>query len=96
MKKPYRIFSEVARKKMSESGKKKVWTEAHKANISKSRMGITHTLETRLKLSNIKKGIHFPELRFELSNGRTLCVPCHKETPTYKNRWITKEQVLYV
>ncbi len=25
----------------------------------------------------------FPELRFEVSNGRTLCVPCHKKTGTY-------------
>lgn len=25
----------------------------------------------------------FVEARFELSNGRTLCVPCHKSTPTY-------------
>jgi len=24
-----------------------------------------------------------PELRFELSNGRALCVPCHKATPNY-------------
>jgi len=29
------------------------------------------------------KGKKFPELRFEPSNGRTLCVPCHKKTGTF-------------
>lgn len=37
-----------------------------------------------LNADHIKPFAYFPELRFELSNGRTLCVPCHKETDTYK------------
>jgi hypothetical protein len=31
----------------------------------------------------------YPDLRFEVLNGRTLCVPCHKKTPTYGSRAIT-------
>lgn len=32
---------------------------------------------------HIKPFALFPELRFEVSNGRTLCVPCHKKTGTW-------------
>lgn len=40
----------------------------------------------RLQADHIKKWADFPELRFELSNGRTLCESCHKLTPNYGNR----------
>lgn len=36
-----------------------------------------------LNADHIKPFAYFPELRFELSNGRTLCVDCHKQTETY-------------
>ncbi len=36
-----------------------------------------------LNADHIKSFALFPNLRFELSNGRTLCVPCHRNTDTY-------------
>lgn len=36
-----------------------------------------------LNADHIKAFALFPELRFELSNGRTLCVPCHRKTETF-------------
>lgn len=37
----------------------------------------------RLHADHIKPFAHFPELRFELTNGRTLCKQCHQKTATY-------------
>ena len=40
----------------------------------------------RLNADHIKPFALFPELRLELSNGRTLCEDCHKRTDTWGNR----------
>lgn len=39
-----------------------------------------------LEADHIKPWAYFPRLRFKVENGRTLCKPCHKKTPTYKAR----------
>lgn len=40
----------------------------------------------KLEADHIKQFAYFPELRFDINNGRTLCKDCHKQTDTYLSK----------
>lgn len=39
-----------------------------------------------VQADHIKSFALFPELRYKVENGRTMCVTCHRKTPTYGAR----------
>jgi len=69
--------------RIRKSARYKIWRESvykrddYTCQICSRRGGIT------LNSDHIKPFAFFPELRFELDNGRTLCVDCHRKTDTF-------------
>lgn len=49
--------------------------------------------QNKLEADHIKSYSKFPELRYELSNGRTLCNECHKKTDNYGGKQLTGRTV---
>lgn len=45
-----------------------------------------------INADHIKPFAFYPELRFKISNGRTLCISCHKKTNSYLNRWFKRSK----
>lgn len=47
-----------------------------------------------LHANHIKSYRDYPDLRFDVSNGNTLCKKCHLKTPNYGGRSIYKKEVV--
>ena len=48
-----------------------------------------------LNADHIKSFCAYPKLRFDVGNGRTLCVQCHRQTDTYSKHLSKYTETLY-
>lgn len=76
------------------SSEGKAWTRAvlERDNFTCQECGVRGG---PLVADHIKSFAYFPDLRFDLANGRTLCDPCHKLTPNYagkaRQQWLAEQ-----
>lgn len=82
----------TADKKIRQSAKYKAWRTLVFERDNYTCQSCTQHGEY-LHADHIKPFALFPELRFEVSNGRTLCVPCHKKTGTYGRGAIYRKNI---
>lgn len=75
-------FKEINNKLIRKSVPYQEWRKAvfERDNYTCQECGIRGVY---LHADHIKRFAEYPELRLELSNGRTLCADCHRKTPTW-------------
>lgn len=63
----------------------KMWRKAvfERDNYTCQECGEKESVSGKLNADHIKPFAYFPELRFSIENGRTLCKSCHEKTDTY-------------
>lgn len=64
----------------------KLWREAVFIRDKYTCVWCGNNKSGNLNADHIKPFAYFPELRFSIDNGRTLCVSCHRTTDTYGNK----------
>lgn len=79
-------------KKIRSSYKYKIW-RSEVFERDKYTCQLCGTKGGNLQVDHIKSFSNFKYLRFEISNGRTLCVDCHRKTDTFGARTRNKKLV---
>lgn len=83
-------------RRIKQSGEYRAWRKAvfERDNYTcqhcgiKNGKGVGRTIE--LHPDHIKPQSQYPELRFDIDNGRTLCAECHRKTDTYGIKLVHK------